>query len=97
LYSNVIAIKTGHKPGNEITSTVFDTENNILQVSVNSESDASAIMTVYDLSGKIVFTNSVTLTKGTTVVKTALPELAKGAYLINLQLADTNMEGRFVN
>lgn len=97
LYSDVIAIKTEYKTGNEITSTVFDTENNNLQISVNSESDASAIMTVYDLSGKIVFTNSVTLTKGTTVVKTTLPELAKGAYLINLQLADTNIEGRFVN
>ncbi len=97
LYSDVIAIKTGYKPGNEITSTAFDIESNILQISVNSDNDASGVMTVYDMSGKIVFTNSIVLTKGTTVVNTTLPELAKGAYLINLQLTDTNLEGGFIN
>lgn len=97
MYSDVIAIKTSYQPGNEITSTIFDAESNTLHVSVNSTNNGSAVMTIYDLTGKIIFTNSFVVGEGTTVVKTSLPELAKGAYLVSVLVSDTKLESKFVN
>ncbi|HRF75135.1 MAG TPA: T9SS type A sorting domain-containing protein [Chitinophagales bacterium] len=97
LYSDVIAIKTAYKPGYEIISTNFDAENNMLQLSINSEKDLTADMIIYDLAGKIVFTNSIALATGTTVVKSTLPELAKGAYVVHIVVEDQNLESKFVN
>lgn len=97
LFSEIIAIKTAYKPGNEIISTIFDAENNMLQLSINSEKEITAKMLIYDLAGKIVFSNSIALGTGTTVVKSTLPELAKGAYVVRILVEDVNLESKFVN
>ena len=54
-------------------------------------------MLIYDLAGKIVFSNSIALGTGTTVVKSTLPELAKGAYVVRILVEDVNLESKFVN
>jgi hypothetical protein len=69
----------------------------MLQLSINSEKEITAKMLIYDLAGKIVFSNSIALGTGTTVVKSTLPELAKGAYVVRILVEDVNLESKFVN
>lgn len=59
-----------------------------LSVKINSVQASTGYLSVADLSGKIVYSRSVKLAEGTTILPVALTNLAAGSYVMKIQLDD---------
>lgn len=59
-----------------------------LNVEINVDLAADGFMTVTDLSGKIIYTRSLRLPQGNSIIPVRLNSMAAGAYILKIQLND---------
>lgn len=59
---------------------------NDLTVAINADNDSRGQMVIRDISGKIVLTSLITVTKGNNVVPVNTAHFSSGAYIININL-----------
>lgn len=95
-YSDIIAIKTDFSSPNTITSTQFDPSTGLLGLETSVTSASVSQLNIYDLSGKLVFTNQITLNEGINFISTTLPALSAGAYVVQVVLPESTLESKFV-
>ncbi len=66
-----------------------------LSVSINADKASQGQLSITDLSGKIVYTATVKLPQGNTILPVSMNKMAAGTYLIKIQLNDDIIVKKF--
>ncbi|MEO6231749.1 MAG: T9SS type A sorting domain-containing protein [Ferruginibacter sp.] len=66
-----------------------------LSVSINADKASQGQLSITDLSGKIVYTATVKLPQGNTILPVSMNNMASGTYLIKIQLNDDIIVKKF--
>lgn len=96
IYSDIIAIKTGMASINEIKSATIDETNSSLTLVVSSGSSETTQVQIFDITGKLVSSQSTYIGEGVSTVKLLLPSLAKGTYVIKMALSGGELSSKFI-
>ncbi|CAN5807280.1 hypothetical protein BH11BAC3_BH11BAC3_17000 [soil metagenome] len=66
-----------------------------LSISINADKASDGQLSITDLSGKIVYTSTVKLPQGNTILPVSMNNMASGTYLIKIQLNDDIIVKKF--
>ncbi|MFI5172581.1 MAG: T9SS type A sorting domain-containing protein, partial [Chitinophagales bacterium] len=95
-YSNVISIKSSELSSTEIIVNNDGLGGSLLELTIFSTGSGLADLIIYDVTGKQISTNKVTVGNGATSVNLQLPDLAKGAYIVSFSRESEKAQAKFI-
>ena len=83
-FSNVIVVKEGNLLSLEVTGIYPNPASSILNVKIISPNQEQVILAIYDVTGKNVYNQNVSINAGSNLAQLSINRLASGTYTIRL-------------
>jgi hypothetical protein len=95
VYSNIVSVDI-KKTGVEFFSVFPNPANNILNLNINSKSNAVATLSIFDMSGRLLLNQTLQLNKGNQILSKDISKLNTGTYFVSLTWNDQKVTDKLI-